>query len=505
MGSESLLPSRLWWPRLTAALALAPAVTLMLLHWHLLPPIATTDYAQYILHAKALLEGRPYGDTGYLFTSYAPHVGPRLLPPGLPLTLAPIIAIVGSNSPLLRLVEVGSLIAFGVLVWQYLSTRESPLVAAGVTAMLLVSLESSYASTVLLSDPGFCALLWALIITVDGGQGRWSWGRVAGVTVLGFMALSYRVAGVAIVPAVGIWAVLNRRRTGPRAMVPAIVWSAAAVAVAVLGFALPAAPSGLREVGFEVLWERVTSSVREYRLAVFDSQLYPFAVNALNDAYHGIAALLSVVGAVHYLRVRPWQSFLFVFSATYCVMILLTPVRDWRYLWPLYPVVLLFFLTGLRIVVSFALRPRRRVAEWVTVGAAAAVTLLATVRIARQPDPPSLLGLADVQDLFDRVRETSQGRLVRYSFLNPRVLTLEAGVEAMPWFAAASLERALTEFEDQGITHLVLGDIGVAPDARVFLEKLVAAHPARFTLEYENRTFRVLRFHRAREAPAAAS
>ena len=44
------------------------------------------DYAQYLSHARALVEGRAYADIGYIYTTHAPSVGPRAYPPGLPLS-----------------------------------------------------------------------------------------------------------------------------------------------------------------------------------------------------------------------------------------------------------------------------------------------------------------------------------------------------------------------------------------------------------------------------------
>jgi len=96
-------------------IAIIPFVLLSLAHWHLAPLLVRGDYAQYVLHARAILEGRPYGDTGYLYSQLAPFVGPPLQPPGLPLTLVPVVWAFGINDTAFRLVMVLSGIAFLVL------------------------------------------------------------------------------------------------------------------------------------------------------------------------------------------------------------------------------------------------------------------------------------------------------------------------------------------------------------------------------------------------------
>ncbi|MFN8580271.1 MAG: hypothetical protein U0163_04745 [Gemmatimonadaceae bacterium] len=51
--------------------ALVPFIALAVHQWNFLPRLSDGDYAQYILHAKALAEGRRYTDTGYIFTPFS--------------------------------------------------------------------------------------------------------------------------------------------------------------------------------------------------------------------------------------------------------------------------------------------------------------------------------------------------------------------------------------------------------------------------------------------------
>lgn len=488
---------------LSVASALLPATILIVLHWGLLPPLASTDYAQYLLHAKALVEGRPYGDTGYLFTPYAPFIGPRVLPPGLPLTLAPFVALVGTDSPLLRLVVIGSAMIFVLLAWSYFARVESRPLAWSVAVVLGVSLESFYSSVQILSDVGFAALVWALIVTIDLARGRWSWSRVAGVTLLGFAAMSYRVAAVAIVPAVILWALLNARQFGWRPLAAPLVWMIAIAAAVLSGLASRVSPAQMLDIDLQEIMVRIIRNGTEYRLSTFASQLYPFAGNGWNDAYHAVAAVLAVIGVVAFARTG-WRRFVVVFSAVYVVMLIFAPVVDSRYMWPLYPVSIGATFLGLRTIVGFVWKGRRVMPDVLTIGAAATIAVMASVRIARAPDPPSLLERQDVRDLFTWVRETSRDGETRYVFVNPRVLSLETGVKAMGLFAAPSHEAALEELSRLGITHVVLDSLGLSEDGSEFLTTLIEANPSRFSALYSNSTFRVYQVRRDDSAGARA-
>jgi hypothetical protein len=54
------------------------------------------DFAMYIHHGQNIVDGRPYVQTGYLFTPTAP-VSPRMYPPVFPLLLAPVVRFSGLN------------------------------------------------------------------------------------------------------------------------------------------------------------------------------------------------------------------------------------------------------------------------------------------------------------------------------------------------------------------------------------------------------------------------
>jgi len=60
------------------------------------------DFAMYILHAKNILEGRPYSDIGFI-PNPAEIIAPRAYPPLFPLMMTPVIAWAGVNLTALKL------------------------------------------------------------------------------------------------------------------------------------------------------------------------------------------------------------------------------------------------------------------------------------------------------------------------------------------------------------------------------------------------------------------
>ena len=83
-------------------LAVLPFVVLVLLEARFGFHGLGDDWAQYLMHAQALAEGRSYMDTGYIYTPFNHWLGPAAAPPGLPLLLAPIIAIAIISARMMR-------------------------------------------------------------------------------------------------------------------------------------------------------------------------------------------------------------------------------------------------------------------------------------------------------------------------------------------------------------------------------------------------------------------
>lgn len=484
------------------ALFLIPFLALVIRHWDWTPSTSAGDYAHYLLHAKAIVEGRPYGSIGYIYIPAAGLIGPPSQPPGLPLTLAPLVAIGGVHTPLVRLLMVASVLALAALSAWRLARDMEPWQAALGSGIAAYGLEASQASVAPISDPGFAVFVWASILAVDK-EGSWTWGRVLGVTALGFAAILYRVAGAALVPALLLFALLQRRRLGVRPFFPAAIWSLAGVVGLASGLVKMPFTERMGNAALDPV-EHVRTFARQYRAALFDAELYPFPShwNAANDAFHLAASLLLVLGLVILFR-RTRQSFLVAFTAAYSLMLLAAPVAEGRYAWPLYPLVGAATAVGAAALVRLVASSAAQSAQ-ATVAAApivVALVLASAVEI-RRPAPPSFVRHPDGQALFawiaERGRVTADTAPMRVAFHNPRVVTLETGVAAMglvprtPPGQLSAMDRArATHFIWQGTGLGADSAPGQPPCVQRVADSLPLLFPQRFTLEYQNRTFRV--------------
>ncbi|MGQ0539767.1 MAG: hypothetical protein ACT4R6_12530 [Gemmatimonadaceae bacterium] len=476
---------------------LIPCAVLAILRWDWPPSASAGDYAQYLAHARAIAEGRPYSDIGYIYEPGAALIGPPAYPPGLPLTLAPLVALQGIHTPLVRVLMLATLLVFAVLAALRLRVHVEPWQAAAGAALAVLAIQGAGGTDAPISDPGFAALIWATVVAVDRGgvpQGeKWTWRRVALVTALGFAAMAYRLAGIALIPALALYALTQRRRHGAlfRPLAPALVWVATGAAAWATGrIAIPFSNYLIPRD----LAERLYILVRQYRVALLEVELYPFPGNLWNDVYHLAATALMLIG----LGVMLWRAratFLVPLLAMYVLLLLASPVAEPRYVWPFYPLLGSALALGTTIAAARLLRGRSSRATLprsVALGSLTMVLLGALLQEGRKSPPQSLVRDPHAQELLAWLRQAAATDSLRIAFHNPRVLTLETRVSAMglPAQNAAGQMRALAGRE---ITHFIWQRPDEAPCLQRMANALPDSFPERFALEYVNSGFRAYR------------
>ncbi|MEW5915140.1 MAG: hypothetical protein AB1762_01990 [Gemmatimonadota bacterium] len=486
--TSSLQPRDIW----LFLVALIPFAVLAAIHWDWKAPSGYGDHAQYLAHAKAIAEGRSYTDIGYIYHPAAPMIGPRAYPPGLPLTLAPIVALAGTDSPWNRVLMLASLVLFAWLAFRRLAIALAPWQAALAAGFTALALESRLATIAPMSDLGFCALLWALILAGDT-QHTWTWKRIALVTALGFATMAYRVPGVVVVPAVALYALFTWREHRGRKLIPVAIWSLTGIAVLAAGIVeLPFSAYLLPRLG--EIGDRFTSMARVYKSAVFDGQLYPFGQPLLNDAYHLVASSAVLAGTLVLLW-RYRHSMMAATCLMYGAMLVASPVSDGRYAWPLYPLL----AAGLVLSTTAASRFVARHVAWYRRPASVAAGILVLILVlgawqeSRVTPPRPLYALPKAHELFAWIKEENARAPMRAIFVNPRLLALETGVPAMGALGASPAMQ-LDAMRERRISHVVTQLEDVTTCRARLLNAMPRFFPDNFVLEFRNGTFEVYRF-----------
>lgn len=479
------------WRRVAAVgVALAPFLVLAAAEWPLQPDLWYSDFAQYVAHAAALADGRPYTDTGYIFVQKAVSWAPRAYPPGLPLALTPVVWLFGGQVWAVKawmiLLSAASIVLAGAWFWR----RVGPLAGLGVIALVGLSPQWLSLSVAPLSDVVFVGAVWAVLLAADH-RAEWSWRRVALVTLLAGGALAVRPHGLILIPTLFVWGLVQQRHTTLRVFVPPF---ALAGAIAVARLVLPAAsvrtPSPDRMLG-----ELLTFDIR-YHLAIFDSHLYPFPWNVANDGYHAVTGILMVVGLVVLVR-RVGLALPIVFAALYALALGSFSITDARLAFPLYPLLVFGSLNGVCWLIG---RWHRRLAGRLTLGFAAVLAFVVVARGVTAPREPRVLDDPDYRGIVSWVetaRDASPEPL-RVAFFRPRVLAWETGVRAMPLLSWPRVPEHMDEWCANGIDYVIVGSVGEGMSGRrmEWTTEAIALAPDAFETVYGNPAFQVYRLRR---------
>lgn len=347
-------PSSVWpW------IAVVWLTVLAVWRWFAAPPPYGGDWGQYLSHARAMLEGRSYGDIGYLFSQLDWTVGPPTYPPGVSTTLVPVLAVFGESTVAPLLVMHMLLAVFLLAMYGYLSRHGDSTLAAAAVVLTGTSFLLDDAANVVGSDIGMCAFVW-VVLFLGLDEGGWSWRRALFIGLAGAIALTYRVAAVPILAALGLWALLRGRKAGWAPWLIVAIWAAVFAWVLVefsgvadvsesvaLEFDDPVEEGG----GGAVAWfmDRIEGKILRYRFTFTEAFLYAFPIRRVNQAYHAAALLLSALGMALWLR-RGWNRLGVFFILATAAMLLAAPVWDPRYGWVLVPWITYGLVKGIAAV-----------------------------------------------------------------------------------------------------------------------------------------------------------
>lgn len=469
---------------LALVVGLLPSVVLALWRWNDGFGITAGDWAQYMLHARALLAHHHYADIGYLYSRYNPWIGPPAEPPGLPLTLVPVMALFGPSLTAAHVLMALSLAAGLTCVWLYFAPRQGSWAAAAIIAFCGVMVISQGGVNNVLADAGFLALVWTVVLLVDHDEPL-TLRRLALVTIVGALAVAYRTAGAALVPGLVLYAIVARR---PRVLIPVAVWGLLSL---VFLARMRTASNVLSAVSTspKTILALVIKNADTYAHAVPAAFLRPVEWSQAIRLYQVAALVVALLGAALLLRTRWRKSFAVSFAVCYLAMLLVVAVQDGRYLWPIVPLIVAALVVGARWIAGRVAGARAPL-----IAAAAAVAVVGGTVVAQGTKPriPDFSDLPQVRRIFALADSLHRTDSARFVFANPRVLTWYTGTPAMVLFAATP-DQTMAELRRARITHVVLGDVGDLAPQDSSMRRAMAANAGSFRFLRRDGQFEVYR------------
>jgi len=464
--------------------ALMPTLWLGSVRWSAGQGMGAEDYAGFVLHGRALVEGRPYGDVGYIYSRYNPGHGPRLMMPGVPLVLAGVWSIVGERESAARLTMYALSLAFFLVAGLYF-VRDDPWLALGVTLLAGLAPIVVRSSSLVQSDLPFCLSVW-LVLWQSDRSGDWTWRRVALITVAGLAAMAFRFVGVLLLPVALFVSLLRWKELRWKGLVAPLVW----IGILAIGAAVVGPPRLLRQPQWLHAREILHAIARNgflYKMTIGDGITRPFPSDRAVDIYQIVVALPLVIGALLWLR-GAGRRYALWFAVCYGIALLLLPFSERRYMWVLFPLLVFAMLRGMAFL---ALKARLPVApNAVALGLAVVIALCAAGTTAASPQWGSLPTNPQGRELLAALRRMNAEHPVRAVFSRAHLLALETGIPTMPLFRAEP-DSMEAELQRNCITHVVVTFTDMELRLDTLMQQFARSRPEHFEPVFRNELFEV--------------
>ncbi|HSB17147.1 MAG TPA: glycosyltransferase family 39 protein [Bryobacteraceae bacterium] len=446
------------------------------------------DFAQYILHARNIVEGRPYGDTGYLGNPYNIDLGLPNYPPLTPLALAPLYALFGASLVAFKTEMVVLLLGALTAIYAFVRTREGNFRALAVAALIGLNPYFFDAKNEIGSDFLFLLLTYLCFLLIEkaGAHDEKPRGLGALIGILGYLAYATRSLGALLLPA-AIMLDFKRFRSLRKTTLLAV--SIAVILICFHGILLRS----------EVDYSLVLIELFSFRTAVLNVRQYVAELGILwSNGYSPIVQkffyLLTLpVAATGLMRTfRRRAGIGECFLPLYLATIVLWPANQGiRFLIPLMPLYMNYLLDGAEWLIART-GPVRR---FVHAGLCLTILFTYSSAYARKEYGPIRGGIQEPEFLrmVSYVRQHTRTE-DRFLFRKPRAFTLMTGREAAVYNRREHKARMWEFVRAAGIHYVVVPKYDLDFNSgQMDMAAFIDENPEYFVETYANTRYSVYR------------
>lgn len=444
------------------------------------------DFAHYLQHTENIVTGRAYEETGYVRTDFMCHVGPASYPPGFPLLLAPVRALFGRELLPFKIAGGFFLLLSLAAIWQWSEgrltkgSRFALLFLFGWNPIMLEGINH------ILSDIPFVLFTVLSLTLIRRTMDENRPGPIKGVllTFLLLFTTGIRPVGPLLLAPLMIETLRRRRLT---TIFPWAVACGVLAGAVGLRFLFPGLSHG--DIFHGTTAATIRSNQEYYgRLIVDFCPVVPF-LSASRWFVFFLSTFFGVAGVIRSLR--NGHAGILTFLVLYTGLFLLFPFHQGhRYLYPVYPFLIYYFLFGFEWIGGLVRLTRRRAASAVLLLLVAVAGVNGIVQsgiLHRErvdgPETPA------ARALFAYVKEKMPADAV-YVFRRPRVFAYYTGHRSAALPIGVGLKRSVEYFSKNDIVFVVFDTM----DRRTReLEKAISAEPSLFQAEYDDGRFLVYR------------
>jgi hypothetical protein len=453
------------------------------------------DFAQYILHARNLVTGVPYAQTGYIFNPYEIVTGPPAYPPVTALLLAPAYALSGADYFPMKLIMIACLMASLFFFWKLIQPRLALWQSLAVVAAVGIAPAIWEYTNMVGSELPFLAFSFLALYLMDRphrvhGPGPppllAGWALLTGAAM--YLSYATRSVGMILPPVLLLTEWIRYRRVSRFGVLAAGV---AVAAMVIQSVTLRSESNYVTEIGRPagVIAQGIVINAWNYfrESSGFWSNGYSRLLAV------GLYFLTLPLAAAGFVRSIAWRERISAMDVYFVVsfgpLLIYPTVPGVRYFLPLFPIYIFYLFAGAVWLGVWRPQPLR----WAPIGLAAALWLSYAGWYSQATFTPFPDGLRDPQ-FREMVRyvETGTDPGARFMFRKPRLLALASG-RAAAMYPRDEAGQVFELIQAERLTHVITANLPLLDfeTDREFLQPLVNAHPERFHLIYENGPYQI--------------
>ncbi len=456
------------------------------------------DPELYIMNARNIVLGHPYGISEYLFNP-ANAIHPSAYPPGFPLFLAPIYAVFGIDTFKMKMECVLAFALFLAVFFRIARNYLSPGAALAVTAALgLHPAIVNFVDVFLLSEFPFMLFAYAALYMLYRIQGERPIAGPSGVAMICAcgvaIACAYltRAIGALLFPAALVACAYRPRRAF---IATTMALATAAIPIAVIQTVFPGNVGTYIHYFSDFSLHSVLNGVRRY------AGVSAWLFGNLSVTF---PALRAVLGAAFLWlciagfrdRVRRFSVFE-AFLLIYVAFLLVYPIAQEpeRYSMPIFPLAFLYFANGIAVSGrDFSVR-RRQVLTYAvcTVVVVLYSTQFATMQFQFGGAVPYSVDAPASRELYSAIRDKLP-REARILTRKPTIIGLYTGHTATIWpdpFTDDELRSYMRKFNVEYIVREIPPIAGAPADDP--LDAFIHRNQAELKIIFKNEWFRLYR------------
>jgi hypothetical protein len=294
------------------------------------------DFSMYIHHAKNIVEGKPFGETGYIYNPHYPQLGPKTYPPVFPILLAPVYKVFHLDLRAMKM----EIIAFFMLALALLIITSGEI--SSLYQILLISIIGLNPffwdfKDYVLSDIPFLVFVYISLFLFHRTytKGTHSQIRIFDALLIGiFMYLSFgiKTIGFVLIPSIIILDLIKHRKLSLHVLITIVIFSI----LTILQTLLIHSDSDYFDQFFPFRPMYILQNIVIYTssLAQFFDTGYP---SLLWLQYALFISTIVISGFGYYIRLKSITVYE-VFLPLYMAIVILWPTHQgFRFLIPLYP------------------------------------------------------------------------------------------------------------------------------------------------------------------------